>query len=204
MTAAAPRLRLRHDERRDRLVAGTLACLARHGAKGAGVRQLCRDLGVAPSLVAHFFAGWSDLLQAAYDALAERYLHGLHEAATRPASPRDRLQAMIAWTLSPEELADETIGAYVALWALSRTDVDLKARFAGFHATRRALFAPAIGALAAERGVTVDADAIAASLVVVLDGFWLDLGLSPGTIPTEDAQAMALAWVDMHLSKSHP
>ncbi len=151
MTGIAPRQRLRPDERRQRLIAATLRTLARHGAKGAGVRQVCRELGVAPSLVAHFFAGWNDLLAAAYDAMADELLDALERACAEPAAaPRDRLRAMIECYLSPEALADDSIGAYLALWALSRTDVDLRAAFARFHEARTALFLPVIRQLGSD------------------------------------------------------
>ena len=199
MTGIAPRQRLRPDERRQRLIAATLRTLARHGAKGAGVRQVCRELGVAPSLVAHFFAGWSDLLAAAYDAMADELLNALERACAEPAAaPRDRLRAMIECYLSPEALADDSIGAYLALWALSRTDVDLRAAFARFHEARTALFLPVIRQLAG--GNAIDTDLCARSLVVVLDGFWLELGTNPGSIPREQAVAMGMAWVEMQLA----
>jgi TetR/AcrR family transcriptional regulator, transcriptional repressor of bet genes len=198
MTTAAPRQRLRPDERRQRLIEATLRTLARHGAKGAGVRQVCRELGVAPSLVAHFFAGWSDLLAAAYEAMADELLDALEHAAAAPAaSPRERLRAMIECYLSPEALADDSIGAYLALWALSRTDVDLRTAFARFHEARAARFTLVIADLAGE--TRSDLDLCARSLVVILDGFWLELGTNKGSIPREQAVAMGMAWVEMQL-----
>ena len=171
--------------------------LARHGAKGAGVRQVCRELGVAPSLVAHFFAGWSDLLAAAYDAMADELLDALERAADAPAAaPRDRLRAMIECYLSPQALADDSIGAYLALWALSRTDVDLRTAFARFHEARTACFLPVVREFARN----ADAELCARSLVVVLDSFWLELGTNPGSIPREQAVAMGMAWVEMQLA----
>jgi TetR/AcrR family transcriptional repressor of bet genes len=192
MTMTAPRQRLHPDERRQRLIEATLRTLARHGAKGAGVRQVCRELGVAPSLVAHFFTGWSDLLAAAYDAMADELLDALEQAAAAPAaSPRERLRAMVECYLSPAALADVSIGAYLALWALSRTDVDLRLAFARFHEARTACFVPVLRQLAA------DPELCARSLVVVLDGFWLELGTNPGSIPRDQAVAMGMAWVAM-------
>jgi TetR/AcrR family transcriptional repressor of bet genes len=199
MGRIAPRQRLLPDERRQRLIEATLRSLARHGAKGAGVRQVCRELGVAPSLVAHFFAGWSDLLAAAYDAMAEELLDALERAAAAPApSPRARLHAMIECYLSAEALADEIIGAYLALWALARTDVDLRAAFARFHAARAACFLPVVRELAG----AADAGLRARSLVVVLDGFWLELGTNPGAIDRDQAVAMGMAWVLMPVAGS--
>jgi len=37
------------------------------------MRQVARDLGVAPSLISYFFASWSELLAEAYRTLAQRF-----------------------------------------------------------------------------------------------------------------------------------
>jgi hypothetical protein len=100
---------------------------------------------------------------------------------------------MIECYLSREVLADDVIGAYLALWALSRTDVDLRAAFARFHEARTACFLPVVRELAG----AADAELRTRSLVVVLDGFWLELGTNPGAIERDQAVAMGMAWALM-------
>src|SRR5687767_2140301 len=74
-TAPRPRQkRLKPEERRAQLTEATLGCLARYGAQGAGLRQVCRDLEIAPSLVNYLFGGWNELLLSAYRLLAQRAL----------------------------------------------------------------------------------------------------------------------------------
>lgn len=196
--ASKPRQRrLKPDDRRQQLIETTLLCLAKYGAEGTGVRQVCRELGVAPSLVNYFFDGWNDLLLSAYQALAERDIQDLQQllAADYP-SERARLRAVVERSIAPDWLSENVVGAYIALWDLSRTLKDLQAAFGRFHRERRALLAGLLERLAEECGVTADAERLAAGLVIFLDGLWLELGLNPDSIPHDEAIELCWIWVE--------
>jgi AcrR family transcriptional regulator len=194
--------RLTADARRRQLAQATIASLARHGAKGAGLRQVCRDLEVAPSLVNHFFDGWNDLLVSAYRLLAERSLRDYAGIAEDDGSPaRTRLRRLIERNVSPDWLSDEVVGAYVALWDLSRTVPQLKTEFTRFHRKRRRLVAKLLGEVAGERPPSRETELMAAGLVVFMDGLWLELGLNPGHIPPARAVQMCWLWISDRFSR---
>ena len=191
--------RLKPDERRGQLVEATLGCLARHGAQGAGLRQVCRDLQIAPSLVNYFFDGWSELLLSAYRLLAERALQEYAVIATLNGAPAGvRLRRLIERNVSPAWLSDEIVGAYLALWDLSRTVPQLKAEFTRFHRRRRRIVAKLLAEMAGERQPSRETDLMAAGLVAFLDGLWLELGLNPGNIPPSRAVQMCWLWISNH------
>ena len=58
---------------------------------------------------------------------------------------------------------------------------------------RTACFLPVVRELAG----AADAELRTRSLVVVLDGFWLELGTNPGAIERDQAVAMGMAWALM-------
>ena len=93
------------------------------------------------------------------------------------------------------------VGAHIALWDLSRTMPALKADFARFHKRRRRLVAAIFDRLAAEYGLAADSGVAAAGFVVFLDGLWLELGLSPGSIPRPQAVAMCESWIAANFLK---
>lgn len=196
--ASKPRQRrLKPDDRRQQLIETTLLCLAKYGAEGTGVRQVCRELGVAPSLVNYFFDGWNDLLLSAYQALADRDIQDLRQIIEAEfPSERARLRAIVERTVAPDWLAESVVGAYIALWDLSRTLKDLQAAFGRFHQERRALLAGLLTRLAAESRVKVDAERLAAGLVIFLDGLWLELGLNPKSMPHDEAVELCWIWVE--------
>jgi TetR/AcrR family transcriptional repressor of bet genes len=193
--------RLRHDERRQQIIETTLACLARDGADGTSLRSVCRELGIAPSLVTHFFDGWHDLLIAAYVMLSERFMAQLAPilSGTYPTE-RGRMNAIILQYLSTDWVGENTIGANIAMWQLSRSVVDMKPHFSRFLRDRTRLLRAALGALAAEAGVDVDVRDVTTCFILMLDGIWLELSLNPGNITQKRASQMCWFWLNAVMS----
>jgi TetR/AcrR family transcriptional repressor of bet genes len=192
--------RLKPEERRAQLIEATLSSLARHGAQGASLRQVCRDLRVSPSLVNYFFGGWNDLLVRAYRRLAERAALEYRDIAGAGGVPvRERLRMLIERNVSQDWLSDEVVGAYLALWDLSRSVPALKAEFTRFHRTRRRLVAGLFSEAGGAGRARQELDLLAAGFVVLLDGFWLELGLNAGNIPRRRAVEMCWLWVEQNL-----
>ncbi|MGF1608214.1 MAG: TetR/AcrR family transcriptional regulator [Kiloniellales bacterium] len=194
--------RLKPDVRRQLLVDATLKCLAKYGPQGTGVRQVSRELKVAPSLINYFFEGRKELLTSAYHRLAERFMEELREIIDREhPTAHDRLRTIIEWYFSPEWRDDEVVGAYLALWALSRTELDLNEAFSRFHAERKELLTRVLDDVARERGASVDSDLLASCMLIFLDGLWLELSLNPSSSLGERALEMSWAWLDGFLVK---
>jgi AcrR family transcriptional regulator len=203
----APRKRLRHDERRQQIIETTLTCLARDGADGTSLRSVCREAGVAPSLVKHFFAGWHDLLTAAYQMLTERFMAQLAPVLTADfPTARARMDAVILRYLSTDWIGESTIGANIALWQLARSVVDLKPHFSRFLRDRTRLLHRALGALAAETSAIIDIDELTACFILMLDGIWLEQSTNPGNIKARRATQMCWFWLDavLHTSAARP
>ena len=203
VTPRPHRKRLRHDERRRTIIEATLVCLARDGAEGTSLRSVCRELGVAPSLVTHFFANWRDLLDAAYRDLCGRFTAMLREALDRDyPSARTRMDAVIAVYLSTDWAGETSIGASIAFWQLSRSIPDLRRSFGVFLIDRGRLLRQALLALVAEAGAHVDIDKLADGLMLMLDGIWLEISLNPGSIDEERTRRLCWYWLDLALARS--
>ena len=200
-----PRKRLSHDERRQQIIETTLACLARDGADGTSLRSVCRELGVAPSLVTHFFAGWHDLLTAAYEHLTERFMAQLMPVITKPfPSERARMNALMLCYLSTDWAGENTIGANIALWHLARRVVDLRPHFTRFLRDRTKLLRHALSSLAAENEAMIDVGEMTACFILMLDGMWLELSTNPGNIKQKRAQQMCWSWLDAIMAPPAP
>jgi TetR/AcrR family transcriptional repressor of bet genes len=192
-----PRKRLGHDERRMQIIETTLACLARDGADGTSLRSVCREACVAPSLIKHFFAGWHDLLTAAYQMLTERFIAQLAPVLTADfPTARARMDAVIQRYLSTDWIGENTIGANIALWQLARSVVDLKPHFSRFLRDRTRLLQRALAALAAESGASIDTVELTACFILMLDGIWLEQSTNPGNIRARRASQMCWFWLD--------
>ncbi len=200
ITAETRHKRLAHDERRVLIIDTTLACLARHGAEGTTLRSVCREMGVAPSLITHFFAGWHDLLVAAYQTVIDRFLaHVTPVLAMEFPTERARMDEMIRRYLCTDWVGEHTIGAHIALWQLSRGVMELRPLFSSGLADRARVLRQALGQLAAEAQVAVDVDEVTTCFSLMLDGVWLELSLNPGNISAERARQMCWFWIDAAL-----
>jgi TetR/AcrR family transcriptional regulator, transcriptional repressor of bet genes len=195
--------RLKPADRRQQLIEMTITCLAKYGPQGTGVRQICRELNVSPSLVNYFFSGRNELFVGAYQLISERFLGELRAVAEAGYdSPSERMRALVAYYFEDQHFDDTVVGAYTALWALSRTELDLKAAMSRFHHTQREILSGPIDAYARSRGYTVDADLLGNCLTVFLTGLWFEMALNPGNITVDMALDMASAWLDGNFRKS--
>lgn len=201
MAAVAERqLRLKPDERRQQILEATLLCLARDGAGATSLRSVCREIGVAPSLITHYFGTWHDLLRAAYDLLTERFMAALRPLLTAPfPSARARMRAIIRAYIGPEWCGGNTLGASLAFWELSRGAVDFGAPFTRFLDERRALIRRAFTQLAAEERVRLPLADMTACLLQMLDGFWLEMALNPQGMPAARAEKLCWSWIELVL-----
>lgn len=202
-TAKPRQRRLKPDDRRQQLIEMTVRCLAKYGPQGTGVRQICREANVSPSLVNYFFAGRNDLFVGAYHLISERFLTELRAVAEVDyTDPAERMRAIVAYYFEDQHFDDTVIGAYTALWALSRTEVDLKAAMSRFHHTQCEILSGPIDEYARSRGYTVDAALLGNCLTVFLTGLWFEMALNPGNITVEMALDMTSAWLDGNFRKS--
>ena len=108
------RQRLSAEERRAQIVEATLTCLARHGPEDWTLRQVARDLGVAPSLVTYFFTTWNDVLVSAYRTLSNHFQAEVTRIEDAEIDGRAWLEAIVELYLGEGALG-ETAGVYVAL-----------------------------------------------------------------------------------------
>lgn len=175
--------RLAPEHRRRQIIEATIAGLARGGPEHWTLRQISRDLGVAPSLITYFFATWSDLLVGAYQTLAERFEAQFSEIAHRPGlTAGERLDLYIDAFFSDAWLGEDIAGVYVAFWALGRSETRLRAEMERFsEMTRRDLF-PLISEHAADCGFTRDVSIVAETFLFLISGLWYEAAVNPGSV----------------------
>ncbi|KUR71243.1 hypothetical protein AQZ52_11295 [Novosphingobium fuchskuhlense] len=176
--------------RRADLVAATVSCLARLGAKGATGREICRQAGVSHGLLRHYFRNPDNLLLETYEQLCEDMLTQL-EAAALPhaADPRQALHRYFVAVFSDDWAGPEIIGAWMVFWQQARSRADFAAVSDSFNLRQRALLARLVGQLPTAPGALPMADAIAL-LSAVLDGLWIEYYLSDQRTPRERCIAL--------------
>ena len=181
--------------RRAGLIAATARVLARRGVAGASVRAIASEAGVTHGLLGHYFDGVDALVAQTY-----RHIDALVTAAVDAAvdgagdAPRSRLEAYVAATFRPPIADADLLATWIAFWGLVPADPAIAALHAQSYAEYRARLAALLGAC----GVAADrVGPIAIGLTALVDGLWLELCLSAGTVFTAtEAQAIAMRHLD--------
>ena len=169
--------------RRADLVAATVSCLARLGAKGATGREICRQAGVSHGLLRHYFRNPDNLLLETYEQLCEDMLAQL-EAAALPhaADPHEALHRYFVAVFSDDWAGPEIIGAWMVFWQQARSRADFAAVSDSFNQRQRALLQRLVAQLP-PRGAALPLPDAIALLSAVLDGLWIEYYLSDQRTP---------------------
>jgi len=186
------------------LVDAALRCLAREGIQGFTVDRISREAGVSRGLISHYFDGKDGLLVEVYRNSLYRAIHARMEQAKRSASargatPSERLRAILEVTFETGYFSREQFRVWLALWGEIASNRALAAAHREAYATYRGRIGAEVGALAAERGLTLDAERLALAYLALVDGLWLEWCLDPTVIDREGARAAALAMLEAEL-----
>lgn len=176
--------------RRADLVAATVNCLARLGAKGATGREICRQAGVSHGLLRHYFRNPDNLLLETYEQLCEDMLTQL-EAAAMPdvGEPGEALHRYFVAVFSDDWAGPDIIGAWMVFWQQARSRADFAAVSESFNFRQRALFERLVAQLP-RRDAALPMDDAIALLSAVLDGLWIEFYLSDQRTPRERCVAL--------------
>jgi TetR/AcrR family transcriptional repressor of bet genes len=197
--------RLAPSERRESLIAAALDCLSRLGPHGTGVREICNRAGVSAGLLRHYFDGKDALIIEAYRTLTQEYHGSLRGVLSGPAqSAEQRLRSFFDAYFSNQVTGEERVGAYIAFWTLGRTEPAIQRIQRAAHRKLRKLLATVLNDLAGDRGVKIDAEQVATSLIALLDGFWLDMCIDPKRFSRAKTSAACWDWIETFLRGSPP
>ncbi|WP_264211134.1 TetR/AcrR family transcriptional regulator [Leisingera thetidis] len=199
--ANGKRQRLDPEERRQLMLQSARDSLAKYGAQGTGVREICKDLGVSPGLLTHYFDGKDSLFIEAYEHMAQQYLAEVRAIAdATELSAEDRLKQLFRLYFSNEWSKDGVIGTYTGFWSLSQTIPALKTAFEKTFQAQRAAFEMLVLGLIEERSISVDSRTFATFLLVFLEGVWFESCLNPKAVDKEKIQAFCWDWLECYLA----
>ena len=173
--------------RRESLIAATLSVIAEKGIDKTTIADICTAVGVSRGLANHYFDSKDQLLAAAYEALYLR-LEEIWTAATeQEASPARKILTTICVTLTQDFFQPTIRAASLSFWSAALSNPALavinRERYGRYHRSMTDLFAEA----ARERGVGIDAQRAALTVIGAIDGRWLGLALNNGQFDASEA-----------------
>lgn len=166
------------------------------------MREICREAEVSPGLLRHYFDGKEDAVVSALRALTAEIDETLYLAlGPETVVAEDRLKSFVAAFFSGGLTRPATLGAYLALWTLARTDPAVRRLRRAAYRRQQSRLEPVLRRCAKDRGVRIDARRQAIGLIALLDGLWLELCLDPKAFSRQAAHAMAWSWLDAALGR---
>jgi TetR/AcrR family transcriptional repressor of bet genes len=188
------------ETRREEIVLGLQRAMAERGYEKASVAAIAEAAGLTPGLVHYHFASKQEILLDLLERLA-RIWRG-RAAALNPASPRERLGALLDAWLALDATSDrDAVACWVALGAEAIRQPEVRAPYERAVRAAQAELADAVrGCLEAEQRALAESELIAAGLMAAISGF-MQLGVATtGVIAAGSAartlRAMAFAAID--------
>lgn len=186
--------RLAPEARAAELVEAGLRVLARGGITAFTIDAVCKAAGASRGLIGHHFGGKDGLLAACYSAAYAPLLREIAGGAAPPPLP-DLIDELI----SDRQFRAEGLNLWLALWAAVATSPRLQEEHRRHLDAYEAALHRAIGDLARRNARPAPPPDLAATLIALLDGLWLERCIAPGLMgPGRMRQAIA-ALLEPHL-----
>src|ERR1700689_545251 len=184
--------------RREALVEATLSCLKQFGHEGVSVRRISAAAGVSIGLINHHFPSKSGLIAETYETLALSLLDSIRrQAENKSVAPRERLSNFFRASFAPEILDPQLFNVWLVFWSMVAHSPEIRAVHFSTYGKYRSVLESLLDQL-------VDSGAAppfklrpaAIALSALLDGYWVELSLSPTVFKPREAMAHCEDWVN--------
>jgi AcrR family transcriptional regulator len=193
-------------QRRQDLIEATIAVIAAHGYAGTTVSRVAEQAQVSAGLMNFHFASKDLLFAAVFDHLSDEYdVLWQRQLADVGVMPIDRLKAMIEAYFHPQIFTAEKLAVWFTFWS----DANLRDHYRAAATRVEERYSKEIVAelrrFLAERGEpTRRAREIAAPLIAMIDGYWLQAIIYPGRFKPKAAIKDCLDYLKLKLGVAQP
>lgn len=181
--------RVEADLRRQMLIDAAIRCLAEGGIAAFTVDRISREANVSRGLINHHFDGISGLLIEVYEAMTQSMIAVGRETLFFEGSAEERLAAVIETMYRPPMFSKSSLRAWLALWGEVATNPRLKASHRKSYDAYRKAIGDAIGEIAQDRKVRADGEALAMTVIALIDGLWIEWCLDSSVVNRNSARA---------------
>ncbi|MFF7706316.1 transcriptional regulator BetI [Pseudomonas sp. NPDC007930] len=185
--------------RRQQLIEATLQAVDQVGMADASIGVIARMAGVSNGIISHYFQDKNGLIFATMSHLLTELMIQTAERrrALRENTPRAHLQAIIEGNFDASQVNNAAMKTWLAFWAASMHQPALhRLQRINDHRLYSNICCQFRRALPLEQ-----ARVSARGLAALIDGLWLRGALSGDAFDTEQAQRIALEYVDQQLGR---
>ena len=174
--------------RRAALVKATIAQIGETGSLDVTVAQIAKRAGMSTALAHHYFGSKEQIFLAAMRHILTVYGAEVRGALLMAHGPRARIEAVIRAGFGTSNFRPETIAAWLNFYVLSLTSRDAERLLRIYQHRLRSNLLHDLRPLVGDR-----AGAVAARLAGLIDGLYLQQGLSAVPADGRGATAHVLA-----------
>ena len=184
------------ETRRTQLIEATINSLARRGYSETTMADVADGAGLSRGIVNFHFESKEKLLVATLQYMAEEYAaHWRGALAKAGNDPAKRLKALVSVDFDPAICNRRKLAAWCAFWGEAKSRPTYQALCGARDEHYQDILAELCGALIADGPYDLDARQTALGLDALLEGLWLRLMFSNGTMKREVALRAALSFL---------
>jgi AcrR family transcriptional regulator len=162
------------DQRRREILESCYQVIARKGLEGATLKRIGREMGVAPSLLIHYFQNKEELMIALVEYMAEKMINTLVPGLEEIAGAKDRLAYYIEKTLNFDVTQTVDDKVFYGCFYLSLQEERIRQSFRRMYIHDADFLTGLINDYIEEEGVTdIDAEQIAVQITAYIEGFYI-------------------------------
>ena len=184
--------------RRAALIDATIAEIGAAGSLDVTVSKIAKRAGVSSGLAHHYFGGKDDILLAAMRHVLKIYGAEVTQRLKQASTPRDRLTAIIEGSFAPSNFGADTISAWLNFYVLALSSDDARRLHRVYAMRLRSNLRHALRPLANDRAAV-----LADRMAEMIDGVYLNQGLSAGEPDGKAAAASVLAQISDSIGNPH-
>ena len=184
------------EHRRQDLIDAGIRCLGEGGISSFTIDKICKQAKVSRGLINHHFNSKDGLLLCIYDNMTQ-YLIAIESTLTA----REQIVYAVEKSFDQSSFEKSNLRAWLAIWGEVATHSELKQLHENRYRLYKQKLIVAIKTIAAEQGLSLDANAIARQLIALIDGLWLEYCLHSEGFSLEAAKRDCYQFLQMHLGE---
>lgn len=105
------------DIRRRQLIDATFLVLHRDGIDDLTLKKIASEVGVATSIITHYFGTKEALMTAAMSELVSSLLHEIRERRRKAQTTIDEIVAILDGNFAPSQVSPQAVSAWLYFWS---------------------------------------------------------------------------------------
>ena len=182
--------------RKDQLIKATIRSIARHGLSVTTIATVAKEAGLSQGIINLHFKSKERLLEETLSHIVDEYRDAWFKAYRMSGdTTAEKLVAVVAVDFEKSICQRNKLAVWFAFWGESRSRLTYRKIYEESSREYKQLLTLLCEDIIKQGEYKVQAAQIAAGLVAVNVGLWLDMLISPAEMTAEQARETSLAYL---------